>query len=172
MLKILIVAVCRVCVSLWRGDGREVWKKSDISQMPSVTKVLWEISYSKNSLESRKLSITFISFSLLQHFAEHVFKRADCIFYTTLLYCREIEGQILFKKGEGRDWLRYFVLSSLIMRLSHCPGFYATHFHRKSQRLDWMLRFPALFSFLPREGHMHIPMTSCLFLNMKAYKIN
>lgn len=45
VLRILIVAICCVCVSLWEGDGREVRERLDILQMPSVTKVLREISY-------------------------------------------------------------------------------------------------------------------------------
>lgn len=68
LLRILIVAICCVCVSLWEGDGRGVRKGLDILQMPSVTKVLREIPYFKTRLEPRKLLLKFLSFTRFQHF--------------------------------------------------------------------------------------------------------
>lgn len=42
--------------------------------MPSVTKLLQEISYFKNRLEPRKLLVKFLSFASFQHFIQVVFK--------------------------------------------------------------------------------------------------
>ena len=68
VLRILIVAICRVCASLREGDGRELWKRLDILQMPSVTKVLREISCFKDRQEPRKLLVKNLSFTRFQRF--------------------------------------------------------------------------------------------------------